>query len=1283
MGQFFVAIYTYFQRHKWLLYTSLISIVTVMVFFSMQLRLEENFISFFPDTEKNDNFNKVFKNLKVKDKIFVMVSPVDTADDTSSEQLIETAESLKANLEEKGADSYIKSIILHIDASILNEAKNTIYKYLPVFLSDADYLRIDSLITSEGVAAAMARNYSNLLSPAGSMLKEFVLQDPLSIGGNSLKRLQDFQLDSGFEYTDGYLFSKDEQTLLMMLTPRFDIGSTGKNDELITLIEQEVEQLSAEFPQVNVQFYGGPTVSVYNARQIKSDAMLTSIIALVIIIVFISLVFKKKSTIPLIIAPVLFGGLFAICMIALIKGTISAIAVGSGSVVLGIALSYSIHMVVHQNHVRSVPQLIKEIAYPLTVGSFTTIGAFLGLLFTSSDLLRDFGLFASLTLIGTTLFCLVYLPHFLSGEAHRQRGRLLKVIEKFNAYRFDKNKWLVGGFFVLLIICIFTSQRVGFDSDMMKINYEPQKIKEAGKRLAQITEEESRNVMFVTVGEDEEQAITNYEKTNERLNELKQQHVISDFASANYFFITEKKQKERIERWKNYWTDEKIEALQQEINKEANVYRFKAGAFDPFVEWLRSDFTTLDYDSEEHRLLFENWEDRSDDFRMLITQVKLGSDVKGDVYSHFSDDQDVVVFDRAYFTQKWISALNNDFYLVLFVSSTLIFITLLISYGRIELALISFAPMFFSWLIIIGIMGIVGMDFNIINIILSTFIFGIGDDFSIFVTDGMQNNYRSGKKILNGHKTAIFFAAFTIIVGMGALIFASHPALYSISIMSILGMIVVVMGSYIVSPFLFRIFISAPVKKGFPPYTFISLFLTLIIYLVFILGSAFLTIVTGLLYIVPIAKTRKQAFICHLVMYACRFVCFISFMVKRKLVGYSSEMFKTPGIIIANHQSFTDILFLLSLSPKVLMVTNRWVWKSPFFGKVIRYAGYLQIHDGYKQNKEIIRGKIKEGYSIIIFPEGTRSPDMKIKRFHSGAFYLASELQVNLYPVLLYGSGMVVSKYQPFYVKPGLVVIKFLPKIAPETIPVTCTYRQLARGSRQYFVEEYDKMYKEYNVSDNPYFYSSLVKNYLYKGPVEEWYVRIKVKMEKNYRVFDEMISPKAHITDIGCGYGTLALMLSMLSDQRRVTGIDYDQDKIDVANHSYLLTDRTQFICADTTQIELPKSDVFILNDVLHYMTFDKQQEVISKCCTQLNAEGCIIIRDGDTKKQKEQRVTALTEVLSTKVFKFNLTQGDLHFTSSDQLKQIAEECQMELESFRNDKYTSNTIFILKPKHV
>ena len=221
---------------------------------------------------------------------------------------------------------------------------------------------------------------------------------------------------------------------------------------------------------------------------------------------------------------------------------------------------------------------------------------------------------------------------------------------------------------------------------------------------------------------------------------------------------------------------------------------------------------------------------------MLISQIRISDQNKETVYQHFSKDQDVVIFDRSYFANKWVSAINDDFYLILYISSFLIFFALWFSYGRIELTLMSFLPMLVSWVIILGLMGILGIEFNIINIILSTFIFGIGDDFSIFIMDGLQNKYRTGQKVLNSHKTAIFFSAFTTVVGMGALVFAKHPALQSISLISILGMIAVVLVAYTIQPLIFRFFIAGPASKGLPPYTLIGLIRTVLLFLLFFIG---------------------------------------------------------------------------------------------------------------------------------------------------------------------------------------------------------------------------------------------------------------------------------------------------------------------------------------------------------------------------------------------------------------------------------------------------------------
>ena len=1282
MTQFFIGLYDYFERHKILFYLSLISCVLLMGFFALQVRFEENITQFFPDTKDSQNTIKVFDNLKIKDKIIIMLSSADTCHRVEPDSLIEAAGRLQQTLTEKAGGTLIKGIFAQVDQSLIGGATDFVYEHLPLFLTDTDYQRFDSLLTEKGIQAIMQKNYTNLLSPAGIALRSYILRDPLGLGSEALKHLQDFQLEANYEIYDEHIFSKDGSTLLMFITPVFSTGSTGKNDELIKILEEELQHVQGESPTIRAEYFGGPSVGVYNARQIKKDTILTSSLALLIIIVFISLVFKRKRSIPLIITPVLFGGLFALFLIFFIKGSISAIAVGAGSAVMGIALSYSIHMLAHQNHVSTVQQLIKEIAYPLTVGSFTTIGAFMGLIFTSSDLLRDFGLFASLALVGTTLFCLIYLPHFLKGQADVKQGCILRIIEKINAYSYEKNKWLVGGILLITIICLFTSQKVGFNNDMMSLNYEPQHLKQSEEKLMQLFDNGEKTVLFVSVGKDMNQATETYAMTNQKLSALKDQGLIKDYASASQFLISPQEQQLRLKKWKDYWTDEKQQQIREQLETAAAEYRFRPGSFDPFYQWLNQPFGEYHYTAQEDDLsgkLLNEWQTSADSITMLISQIRISDQNKETVYQNFSKAQDVVIFDRSYFANKWVSAINDDFYLILYISSFLIFFALWFSYGRIELTLMSFLPMLVSWVIILGLMGILGIEFNIINIILSTFIFGIGDDFSIFIMDGLQNKYRTGQKVLNSHKTAIFFSAFTTVVGMGALVFAKHPALQSISLISILGMIAVVLVAYTIQPLIFRFFIAGPASKGLPPYTLIGLIRTVLLFLLFFIGCIFLRVLIAVLYLVPVRKSSKQRLVCRLIQITCKGILLLATAVKKEHINKANERFQHPAIIIANHQSFIDILVLLSLSSKILMVTNHWVWHSPFFGAIIRYVDFYYIGEGYEQYMERMRKKVKEGYSIAIFPEGTRTYNGKMKRFHKGAFYLAETLQLDILPILLYGNNKIIAKAQPFNIRKGIIYTEILPRIPADDLSFGTTYQERTKRISAYMKEGYARICREKNTTDNPAFYEALIQNYIYKGPVVEWYIRIKVKMERNYRLFNRLIPAQGQITDIGCGFGPLCYMLSMLSEDRDILGIDYDEDKIALAQHGWLRNEHLQFRHGNALEYPLPESDVFILNDMLHYMSYEHQRTLLLKCADRLRSQGMIIIRDGNSANTSKHRLTRFTELLSTRIFNFNRTAGELYFTTETQLREIAVTCGMNVEIIPNDKYTSNTIYIFR----
>lgn len=104
-----------------------------------------------------------------------------------------------------------------------------------------------------------------------------------------------------------------------------------------------------------------------------------------------------------------------------------------------------------------------------------------------------------------------------------------------------------------------------------------------------------------------------------------------------------------------------------------------------------------------------------------------------------------------------------------------------------------------------GYMAIFKLEFNLINIVISTFIYGIGVDYSIFVMEGLLAEARRGEtSMLNYHKVAIFYSAMVLAIVTFSLVFARHPAIHSIGLITLIGMASTILITYSLQPFIFR-----------------------------------------------------------------------------------------------------------------------------------------------------------------------------------------------------------------------------------------------------------------------------------------------------------------------------------------------------------------------------------------------------------------------------------------------------------------------------------------------
>ena len=240
--------------------------------------------------------------------------------------------------------------------------------------------------------------------------------------------------------------------------------------------------------------------------------------------------------------------------------------------------------------------------------------------------------------------------------------------------------------------------------------------------------------------------------------------------------------------------------------------------FAPFEDALTREYDFVNPYEDELLPpgLMANIVEQNDSVYMVFTSVQMKPDDKKIVGHALVDATGCTVIDPMFYTEEMVKTINADFNTALNISMAFVFVILLISYRNLVLAIVAFIPMTLSWFIVLGVMGILGLQFNLINIVISTFIFGIGVDYSIFVMDGLLSKARSQAEpqLLVYHKTAIFFSAVTLIVSTGSLLMASHPALASIGVATIIGMSSAVVLAYTLQPFLYHSLVKLIIRMG-------------------------------------------------------------------------------------------------------------------------------------------------------------------------------------------------------------------------------------------------------------------------------------------------------------------------------------------------------------------------------------------------------------------------------------------------------------------------------------
>jgi len=1152
MGNLLFRTYQGILKNKITSILVLLSVAGLLGFLASKISFEDDITSLIPSNEETQRIQKVLKSISFTDKIIVNIEKNPEA---SVDELTQYATDFLDSIQKSHA-AYIKNIQGKVaDAQVL-KTFDFVYDHLPLFLDKTDYEAINQKLSKDSITAITTQNYKTLISPSGIIAKKSILKDPLGLSFIALKKLQQLGVAENFKLKNGFLVNNAETNILLFITPVHPSSATVENKPLSDGLYKLQEKLQKRFnSKVEVSFFGAALVAVANAGQIKSDIQFTVSIAMMLLVILLIL-FYRAIRLPLILfAPTLFGALLALVFLYFLRPHISAISLGIGAILLGVTLDYALHILTHIRNGRSVKELYEEIAPSILMSSLTTAAAFLCLLFLDSQALQDLGIFAAVSVTGASLFALVFIPVVYRPKTIQVSKK--NILDRIAAVDLHKNKLAIGFLMLICITSVFTYKDVIFNQDISKLNYESEVLSKARQKLEKLTDIASKSIYLSTYGDDDETVLQRNDSIFKELQQLKQDKDLVNFTSVGSLVKSTKTQKRKINDWEMFWQKQKIDTLQRNLITSGTTLGFKPNTFNAFYGWLRTDFKTIAPKEFETipALSTSDYIVTDENGTTITSLLKLKEENFDAVTARFKNSEKTLLINRKQVNESFLGTLKNDFNSLLRYSLITVLIILLVFYRSLSLTLVTVIPIFLTWFLTVGIMGLLQIEFNIFNIIICSFIFGLGVDYSIFITNGLLAEYRTGGRILPTHKTSIILSVITTIAGVGVMIFAKHPALYTISKVSLIGIFSAAFVSFILQPLLFRLFIYFGT--------------------IGLLFSLYASIVMKLR---PNSVLKENLGFHQWVSKFMGSVLYTNPFVGKKVLNPHEEEFEKPAMIIANHTSFLDILCLGMLHPKMIFLVNDWVYNSPIFGSAAKLVGAYPVSGGVENGEAYLKKKIAQGFSIIAFPEGTRSTSNKIKRFHKGAFYLAEQLHMDILPVLIHGNSEVLPKGS-FVIRDGSITVELLPRITPDDNTYGSSYTQQGKLIGSYFRHEFRRLRKQ--IETATYWHKTVLENYRFKG--SSLYDLIKSDLKDfaaPYKELCNIIGAKETIIHLSEDQGQLDLLLALDSIDRKIYSYIRDSSVRSILKHNFLTHQYSKISVFDATSAALETTaQVLILN--------------------------------------------------------------------------------------------------------
>jgi 1-acyl-sn-glycerol-3-phosphate acyltransferase len=1247
----YTRLYLWLSSHRRLVLAATLLVTVASLVISSRIDLEEDVLAILPQHDQLvDEYQYAIRKFRQVDRVYFDVG-VNHAD---SDELDQAADALYAGL---ATNTSYARISYRIEMHGQDKVLNFLTGALPNLFTEADAKALEPKLAPTAVREYLTVMRRKLAGMEGMVLKDVVASDPVGLSGLVVAKL--LPLQTGFgeaQLADGRITSGDGRHVLLMAEPKLPSSNSGASAALVEEMLRLAGDVERRFPGVHVAITGGHRMTVDNATLIKGDATRCILLGMAAMLALCLTAYRRRWLALVTFLPSLFGTLIAGVVLMLWQHHLSAIATGFATIAIGITVDYAIYVIYHLDNAagldaQGVGRHVGRLVLPISVGALTTMAAFVVMATSPMHGYQQLGVFGAVGVGFSAAFALLILP--LLVPIPKQSGQpplgLTRWMESFHQWQSRGRPWLLAAVVLLTVAAAFGVPRLRFEGDITKLNGITESTRRDEVLIRNTWGDALGMTLVVARGATEDQALAQNDRAADILSRLPD---VTDVYSLASVCPSRSVQEKNIQRWRAFWTPRRRQDLHDTLRQIGGELGFRPEAFAPFWQRLQENPALLSLETFRGTPLEQALNERvalsaGDNAVSTLLKVKDRADI-GHLRQALSG---LIVLDKKNFAEHIAHLAKEGLGRFALWTAILVAAIVYLALGSMELVLATLLPLVFALVWTFGVMGWLGLPIDMMNSVFVIFIIGIGEDYSVFMMTSKLDEWRGRPPRLAATSASVVISALTTIFGFAVLVFARHPVLFSMGTTVLIGMVFAFAATLILTPLFMDLLLFKEQPRGAPRWWHVIGTVWAALHL----GSSEVFLY-GILR--PCLKLFSPATADDKLRRATRWMA--RGLVKGLPFGrlefrnITAASFAPPCIVISNHQSAVDVLLVVSLPGDVRQTAKKRIFDTPILGIGCKLLGHVLVEPNDPATTlRRCREKLAEGASVHFYPEGTRSMDGFLQRFHRGAFELAVDLKQDILPVVLCDTNTAMPR-DSYWFEPYHVTVTALPRITPRTFDYAQGSLALMRHCETLVRRALQQQLDELNT---PRVLRRKVERlYRYQGKFVEQFVHWKMKLDPMFGLLDGVVPRHGLVLDLGCGYGVATHWLAHFTDERAFLGVDYDENKIRVAQRTAPGHPRIKFEPRDILQWDFPPCDTVLLLDVLHYWTPEKQASILRKACRALRPGGRLILREAARTESAEHRRVEWWERWATRLG-HNQTVEGLHFLTAAELTESLQQ--------------------------